>query len=119
MTATLFVRRDCPHCQNAERLLAGFPEKMRKEVRVSEINFKNRPPNVTRVPTLITQQGEMLVGENVFAYLKKWRHDASPPHTEAFLSIKDHKFKYVLIILALLLAAYYWYTHQQTLSTLY
>lgn len=116
MTATMYVRKDCPHCKNAEALVQSLPSNLRSKIRVSEINFKNRPPNVTRVPTLITQQGKMLVGEQVFAYLKRWRHDADPPHTEAFQAIKRHKMKCLLLIVAFLLAAY-WFWSRRTGGT--
>lgn len=106
----LFVRKDCPHCQNVETMIMSYPASLRQQIKVSEINFKNRPPNVTRVPTLITQDGSMLVGENVFAYLKRWRHDANPPRTEAFSMMKKHKKKCMLLVLAFLAAAYWFFS---------
>lgn len=107
---TLYVRKDCPHSQRLGRMLETYPEKLRQQLRISEISFHNRPPNVTRVPTLITHKGDMLVGEDVFSYLKRWRYDASPPHTEAFAAIKKNQSTCILLVIAILLTAYWYYT---------
>lgn len=109
---TLYIRKDCPHSQRLVRMLETYPENLRQQLRISEISFQNQPPNVTRVPTLITQKGDMLVGEDVFSYLKKWRHDASPPHTEAFAAISSNRCKCTLLVIAIALVAFWYFTRR-------
>lgn len=110
MPLEMFVRDGCPHSKRAEQLVESFPEKLRSQVHVSQIDFSNRPPNVTRVPTLITQQGDTLVGADVFAYLKRWRQDAVPPGTaEAFGAISDNKMVFFLLVIAAVAVGLYFY----------
>ena len=103
----MFVRDDCAHCKNAVNMVYAMPSSLQAQIKISPITFQNRPPNVTRVPTLVTQQGKMLVGANVFAYLKRWRHDASPPHTEAFLGVSQNRVLCILFFIAVIVALYY------------
>lgn len=113
----MFVRNGCPHSAKAEQMVETFPEKLRSQVQVSRIDFKNRPPNVTRVPTLITQNGETLVGADVFTYLKRWRHDAVPPGTaEAFAAISNNKIMFFLFIVAVLAVLYYFFYKKGTFT---
>lgn len=114
-TSTLYVKKGCPHCTDAKKLIGHLPEKLRSQIDVSEISFTNRPANVTRVPTLITQNGDMHVGSDVFKYLKKWRHDADPPHTEAYHSritgwfnnISTNQVLSCLFVVALIISAFW------------
>lgn len=110
MPLQMFVRNGCPHSAKAEQIVETFPEKLRSQVQISQINFRNRPPNVTRVPTLITQEGDTLVGADVFTYLKRWRYDAVPPGTaEAFAAISSNKMGFFLLVVAVLAVLYYFY----------
>lgn len=96
-------------------LVESFPEKLRSQVHVSQIDFRNRPPNVTRVPTLMTQQGDTLVGADVFAYLKRWRQDAIPPGTaEAFAAISNNKIAFFLLVVAAVAVGLYFYRRRIT-----
>lgn len=81
MPDTLYVSKSCPHSQKASSFLAHAPTTLQRSVVVHDINYKNTPPSVTRVPTLITQKGKMLVGSEVFDYLKKKRQDPTFPQT--------------------------------------
>ena len=78
---TLYVINSCPHCRKVRSFLAKAPTTLQKKITVHDINYKNAPPSVTRVPTLITQKGKTLVGQEVFEYLKRKRQDPSFPQT--------------------------------------
>lgn len=91
-----------------------------RNIDVHEISgFENVPPHVTKVPTLIKQDGTMLVGAEVFRYLKKLRQEPSFPQTpemserrEMFPGLDNVSWEHVLFLfLAILLfvGAYrYW-----------
>lgn len=79
---TLYVSRNCPASQRVMSMIAHAPTVVRKNVEVNEITqFSNTPPSVTAVPTLIQQDGKMLVGDQVFRYLRKMRQDPDFPET--------------------------------------
>lgn len=110
MPIDMYVREGCPFSKKATDYVETFPEKLRSQIHVSQIDFRNRPPNVTRVPTIITQQGDTLVGADVFAYLKRWRYDAVPPGTaEAFAAISSNKIVWFLLCLAIVAVGLYFY----------
>lgn len=79
---TLYVTDSCPSSKKALSMLANAPTAVQKDVAVSPITgFSTSPPQVTAVPTLILQDGQMLVGEEVFKYLSKVRQNPHFPQT--------------------------------------
>lgn len=123
-TSTLYVKSGCPHCTAAKKLLGNIPEKLRSQVAVNEIKFDNHVSGVTRVPTLVTQDGKYHVGSDVFKYLKKWRKDYEPPHTETFASVRDfvdrmttRRIISCLFVVALILGAWYLLKHRRGVGT--
>ena len=82
MPAELYVNNGCRYSAMAMSMLANAPTTLKENVKVSRINYKNAPPHVTSVPTLITQNGQMLVGSQVFDFLKRGRHDPKFPLTD-------------------------------------
>ena len=82
MPAELYVNNGCRYSAMAMSMLANAPTALKENVKVSKINYKNAPPHVTSVPTLITQNGQMLVGTQVFDFLKRGRKDPKYPLTD-------------------------------------
>ena len=112
MPDELFVSNECYHSKLAKSMLANAPTIMRQNVRVTTIDHKNVPPNVTHVPTLIKQDGKMLVGAQVFDYLKKGRKDPHFPHTdvdEFFGSFGTFSTRNLIIGAVALVVVYYLY----------
>lgn len=113
----LYVNNSCPHSRRAVSMLARASTTLRRSVKVSEISgYQSGPPNVTQVPTLIKQDGTMLVGGQVFDYLKLAKQEPSFPQTpdmsETFAFVGNMNWNHVLavagaIVLAYLLFKYY------------
>ena len=79
---TLYVTNSCPASKKALSMLANAPTSVQKDVAVSPVTgVCTSPPQVTAVPTLILQNGKMLVGEQVFKYLSKVRQNPHFPET--------------------------------------
>lgn len=104
----LYILKKCPASQQAMELVYEAP--IMKRVEVSDVNFSNTPPSVTHVPTLIKQDGKMLVGAQVYRYLKKARMEPNFPNTQ----IKGEMFTGMitstpfLVLVVVLIAAYFW-----------
>ena len=82
MPDELFVNSECFHSANALSMVAKAPTVMRNNMKITEVDYKNAPANVTAVPTLVKQDGTMLVGAQVFDYLKRGRKDPHFPPTD-------------------------------------
>ena len=87
--STLYVTDQCPHSQRAKSMLANAPTVVRRHINVKDANFSNSPPHVTKVPTLILQDGSMLVGPEVFQYLERVRQDPTFPQTPEMSEISE------------------------------
>ncbi len=106
--STLYVKGGCPPSERAKSILYNAPTTVRRGIRVKDTTFSNSPPHVTKVPTLILQDGTMLVGPQVFQYLERARQDPSFPQTpehseksEFFHQLQDPMTLTVLLALAL------------------
>jgi hypothetical protein len=82
MPDELFVNSECYHSKAALSMMAHAPTVLRNNMKITHVDYKNAPPAVTAVPTLVKQNGTVLVGAQVFDYLKKGRKDPHFPHTD-------------------------------------
>jgi len=109
----LYVNGNCPHSRRAVAMLAKSPTTLKKDITISEItDYKSGPPSVTQVPTLITQDGKMLVGKHVFNYLKRKKQESvypqTPDQSEMFHGLSGN-WKTLLIIIIIIVLMYFMY----------
>ena len=123
----LYVKNGCPGSQKAMSMLAHAPTSTRNSIRVHEVTGRSAaPPSVTRVPTLLMQDGTMLSGSEVFQYLSAKRQDPSYPQTpemsednslgmylETFVGGSGSGWIALLAILIALYLAYQYYTRRR------
>ena len=113
---TLFVSKRCPASRRAVSMIANAPTAVQKSVNINEVTgFSNTPQSVTAVPTLLKQNGQMLVGAQVFRYLEKMRQEPNFPQTPemsenflgANLSMQNILFMFLAIMLVVLALVYF------------
>ena len=119
MPHELYVNGECYHSRAAMDMLAKSPPDLQREVRINQVDFKSAPPQVTKVPTLILQDGTMLVGPEVFEYIRKQMKRPWFPHTDvdrhAYHAEQDVGLftrRNIVIVALLILAMYLLYQHR-------
>ena len=111
MPAELYVHNGCRYSAMAMSMLGKAPSAIRDNIKITKVNFKNRPPHVTSVPTLITQNGQMLVGSAVFDYLKRGRKDPKFPLTDVdaeYFSFGKHRKFRAAVMIAIVCVILWW-----------
>ena len=124
---TVYINRQCPACAPVMSYMQQADSKTREAFHLSNVQFENKPPSVTQVPTLMLRSGETLVGDEVYRYIKQWRKDVNPPHTKHFELWENFGFQNgnmltlpnllkILVILFVLYVIYHYFWRQSQTS---
>ncbi len=76
----LIVSQKCENCKN---LLAYIKSKneLTKIVRIHDVNISGVPSGITRVPTLIKNDGNVIIGGDIKLYLEQFLPDEIQSHS--------------------------------------
>ena len=69
-----YISPNCPSCKRFRDTLRTIPS-LQSSTRIVDIH-QNPTPGIQFVPTVVTDQGEVLVGKKVFEFLAKFQGEA-------------------------------------------